>query len=273
MSEIRACIRCPAEYEAKYWEVMGMRILRGSGNCPDCCVELQEEAEAKEKAKREAEIKNTRGEQLSKSGIPQKFKAHSFETFDKGWQDKALSFCEQYANEYPIERRPLGYPSLYLWSRNSWGVGKTHLSCAIAVSIISRWAGTEKKGCPRIYFVSEPDLFRQIQATFSYSREEERARESEGDIIKRLTYCDLLILDDVGKEKRADSRFIQRTLFGLIDGRYKLELPMILTANVDGNGLKTHLEDASFDRFFSMIQGRSACLDGQSYRRKEYVTG
>lgn len=267
MPETRTCIKCSKEYEPKYWEVLSIKILRGQGNCPDCCHKMLEEEEAKEKARLEAEISQSRRIRISESGIPPKFLRENFTTFDKGWQDKALVFCKKYAKEFPIDKRPIGYRSLYLWSSKSWGVGKTHLSCAIAMDIFNRWKG-DIRGCPMIIFVSESDLFRRIQATYSFTREEERYRDSEDDILRKLTGCDLLILDDVGKERRSDPRFVQRTLFGIIDGRYKAQLPVILTANVNGDGLKSHLEDASFDRFYEMISGESACMDGQSYRRK-----
>lgn len=268
MPETRICIKCAEPYEPQYWEVLGVRILRGAGNCPNCSQAILEDEEAEEKAARELEINNTRHEHISLSKIPPKFLSQTFDTFEKGWQDKALAFCQKYAEEFPVDKRPLEYPSLYLWSQNSWGVGKTHLSCAIAHRIFERWTGEGRKGCPRIYFVSEPDLFRQIQATYSFNREQEMARESEDDILKRLIYCDLLILDDVGKEPRRDMHFVRRILFSIINGRYDKELPIILTANLAPSQLKAHLEDASFDRFFEMIQGKSVCMDGKSYRRE-----
>ena len=270
------CIRCGDEYEPQYWDLLGSHLLRGNGNCSRCCAVISAEGEAKEKVAHEQDIIKRRNNCIRLSGIPPKFIHSGFETFDKGWQDKALSFCRKYADEFPEGKRPFEYPSLYLWSLKSWGVGKTHLSCAIARQIFARWNGQlvmssygceVESSCPQIYFVSEPDLFRQIQATYSYNREQERTKDSEDDILRKLTYCDLLVLDDVGKERRGNPDFIQRTLFGLIDGRYKLQLPMILTANLNADGLKKHLKDASFDRFFEMIQGKSACMDGDSYRR------
>ena len=266
MTETRKCLRCSEEYEPEYFTVLELHILRGGGICPPCCGIILAEEEAKEKIREERAVEDFRRQGLGISGIPSKFMGSNFNTFDKGWQDKALSFCKKYADEFPVDKRPVGYPSLYLWSQHSWGVGKTHLSCAIAHRIFERWTGGNRS-CPRIIFVSELDLFRQIQATYSFNREEAQTRDSEDDIIKKLTSCDLLILDDVGKERRARPDFVQRTLFGLIDGRYKLQLPMILTANVNADGLKAHLEGASFDRFFEMTGGKAVCMAGDSYRR------
>ncbi len=265
-SEYGDCPKCGKEnIEICIWR-LGDGTIKKLENCPDCSAKYKAEEEAKEKLLEKRVIDDARLYGLGISGIPPKFMGCSFNTFDKSWQDKALAFCKKYADDFPVDKRPLDYHSLYLWSQQSWGVGKTHLSCAIAHRIFERWTGGNR-GCPRIYFVSESDLFRQIQATYSFNREEAQTRDSEDDIIRKLTCCDLLILDDVGKERRSDARFIQRTLFGLIDGRYKLQLPMILTANVNADGLKAHLEGASFDRFFEMIGGKSVCMDGDSYRR------
>ena len=261
------CKRCDKEYEPQYWKVLGQKMLRGAGYCPKCAKAICQEEEARIERAKETEIDSIRREHISLSGIPPKFQTATFKVCDKGWQDKALAYCQKYADSLPVNARPVKYPSLYLWSQNSYGVGKTHLSCAIALSIFYRWNG-EGRSCPRIYFVSESDLFRQIQATYSFNREEGRTRDSEDDILRKLINCDLLILDDVGKERRVDSRFVQRTLFGLIDGRYKLQLPIVLTANVNADGLKAHLEGASFDRVWELIQGKSVCMDGKSYRRE-----
>lgn len=274
------CKRCKEEYEPQYLELLGVKILRGDGYCSKCGKVKLDEEEAKEKAMQEAHINAIRYDCIGKSGIPPRFLTESFSSFKKGWQDKALASSRDYANHFPVDDRPINYPSLYLWSAKSWGTGKTHLSCAIALRIFERWIGEGEWVCPRIYFVSEPDLFRQIQATYSFTREEGQMRDSEDDILRKLIYCDLLILDDIGKQKKEpkwnpftrkyeemSSAFVQRTLFGIIDGRYNRKLPMVLTANVNADGLKAHLEDASFDRFFEMIQGKYCCMDGDSYRR------
>ncbi len=267
MTETKKCIKCGEEYEPKYYDLLNTKILRGAGNCPKCAKKIWEDEEAKEKADLLARINETKTHYILNSGIPGKFRSATFNSFDKGWQDKAKDYCEKYAQIFPADQRPRGYPSLYLWSAKDWGTGKTHLSCAIALSIINRWAG--EGTCPQIRFISEYDLFRSIQATFNYNREEGQFKDSEAKIIKDLTYCDLLVLDDVGKQTNLKPDFVQRILFSLIDGRYKLQLPIILTANINADGLKRHLGGASLDRFFEMTGGKSACMDGNSYRRKK----
>lgn len=259
------CLSCGKDFEAEYYELMGVKLLKGLGLCVSCRKEKLAEEEAKEEATEASRIMGERKRARERSGISLKFMNQDFSTFKKGWQDKAFNLCWKYAEGFPIDQQPLGHPSLFVYG--DWGTGKTHLTCAIGHRIFDRWVGSERD-CPRVVFVSEPDLFRRIQATYNFSREEREIRESEDDIIKGISYCDLLILDDVGKERRFDPRFIQRTLFAVVDNRYKHQLPMVITANFDADGLRKHLEDASFDRFFEMTKGSYIQMSGNSYRRQ-----
>ncbi len=267
MTDKRKCNQCPTEYEPKYYNVLNTNILVGDGNCPDCATKLYEAEQAKEQAAKEASIMSTRRRRREESGIPSKFMNEDFSTFKKGRQDKACEKCVAYAESFPVDASPFNYPSLYIYSEKSWGVGKTHLSCAIGHRVLDRWKG-EKELCPKVVFISEPDLFRNIQATYNFTPEEKRYRESEDDIIKSITWCDLLLLDDVGKEKRKDMDFVQRTLFAIINGRYDNELPIVLTANLSPTPLKRHLGEATFDRLFEQIEGKRVVIEGESYRRK-----
>jgi len=268
--ETRTCRRCQQGYEPQYYDLLHIRLMKGDGYCPNCAKQVYEELKAKEEATRLAEIAHTKRQRRENCGIPPKFMASDFSSFKKGWQDKALEICQTYAESFPIDRYPRGYKSLYLWSTESWGTGKTHLASAICHRIFDRWNNNDdfQKGCPRIIFLSEPELFRRIQATYSFTNEERKVRESEDDIIKGIIGADLAVLDDVGKEKRKDMDFVQRTLFAIIDGRYKLKLPIILTANLNPNGLKEHLESASFDRVWELTEGKSVRMDGRSFRRE-----
>ena len=83
----------------------------------------------------------------------------------------------------------------------------------------------------------------------------------------------MLIIDDVGKEKRNDPKFVQRTLFKIIDGRYKGARPVVITANLNPTQLKRYLgaggeDEASFDRLWGMTNGEFFNIEGESYRRK-----
>jgi len=127
--------------------------------------------------------------------------------------------------------------------------------------------------CP-VKFVSEYDLFYRIQASYDYNAEEKRMLPSEADIIKEMIIPSLLIIDDVGKRRVQDSRFVQRVYFAIIDGRYKSEKPMVITANLDPEKLKGYLggrigDEATFDRVWEMVGGKVIHVEGSSYRREE----
>jgi DNA replication protein DnaC len=264
------CKTCGNDYEEFYAMVLGHKIIYGGGICKECNVKEQQKREALEKLRRQQEIDRTRQERKDNIGIPFHYRNTNFKSFQLGIQDKALKICFDYANEFPKDKRPRGYPSLYLWSTKSWGTGKTHLAVAICHELLDRWNGDGY--CFQPMFISEPDLFRRIQATYSYDYQEQRTKESESDIIKQIAEADLVVLDDVGKEPRTDMKFVRRTLFAIINARYDNDLPLIITANLDPVGLKEHLDEppteASFNRLFEMTGGKSTQMDGNSFRKR-----
>jgi len=158
---------------------------------------------------------------------------------------------------------------MVMFSSDVWGIGKTHLACSIGNRILERWKG-EDITCP-VLFVSEPSLYARIQATYNYGADEKKYLESEDDIINRMIWTPLLILDDIGKEQRSDPRFVQRTLFRIIDGRYNNLRPVVMTTNKEPGELKRYLsekDEASFDRIWEMCGGVFLKLEGKSYRRR-----
>lgn len=288
VTEPRVCRNpeCKKEYQAEIICLMGVRLLRGEGYCSDCAKKELESQEAKELAVKQATITSQRRQWRDTCGIPRKFMLQEFKGFDTQREGcsgltKAYEKCLNYANKFPLDQSYLGYPSLLLVSDSSWGIGKTHLACSIAHNILNRWNGEGinwevwngelfKSSCP-VRFISEPDLFLQIQATYNYSPEEKPYRDSETDIINKLVSVRLLLIDDVGKRRVQDPRFVQRVLFSIIDGRYKAMRPMVVTANLSPEGLKLYLggggDEASFDRLWEMVKGKFIKIEGESYRR------
>lgn len=267
-SEFGECPDCgKVDVEFKIWR-LGDGSTKRLTYCLDCRAKAQKERETEEETARLAETARRRKQARESYGIPPRYMDKDFSTFKNRSKmiDEAFNLCWQYAEEYPM--KPKGYRSLYIYSENSWGVGKTHLSCSIAHRILDRWPGGDF--CPRIRWVSEPQLFSKIEASFNYTAEDKRILPNKDDIINDLIYADLLILDDVGKEKRQDSRFLQRTLFAIINGRYDRDYPMVITANLSPSLLKGHLgegDEASYDRILEMCQGKRVPIDGESYRR------
>lgn len=129
------------------------------------------------------------------------------------------------------------------------GLGKTHLSLAIAAEVIA-------KGCEVIYG-SVQDLFRQAEGE-KFSREGSRY-----DTLDSLLECDLLILDDLGAE--FVTGFTASTLYNIINTRINHHKSTIISTNLS---LK-ELNNQYADRVVSRLIGSYAVLwfQGQDIRR------
>jgi DNA replication protein DnaC len=267
-TERRACSRCGQEYDAVVKTIMGVRYV--TKGCPACADRYFAELEAAQQARIANEQAETRRRWYGKSGIPVRYIAKTFQTFERGAQPKAFDACLEYAGHFPQERAQ-GYPSLIMASPGAWGVGKTHLVCAIAHHLIANRPADEWRMCP-VYFTTESDLFSRIQATFAPRNGDEAPRETESAIINTLCRVPLLILDDLGKVARKDPTFVQTTLFKLINGRYNNDLPVVVTANMTDKQMREYLggtdNEASLDRLLEMCGGRIIGMTGKSWRRK-----
>ncbi|MBA7714970.1 hypothetical protein ES703_124003 [subsurface metagenome] len=267
----RECLGCGEEFDSRTFVVFGVRVNFDRGYCPACRDKKMAELVEKEETERLAGIAKTLplGYHYIILQFPPPLIHFYSETFESERQPRAYKKCLEYADRFPL-LKATGYVSLVLFSPEVWGVGKTHLVCSIAHHILNRWNG-EEISCPAL-FTTEPDLFRRIQATYNILPEERAWHETENAVFNHLIRVPLLILDDIGKDERSDKRFVQRVLFAIIDGRYKLSLPMVLTTNLSLEQLGAHLggersNEASYDRLVEMTEGKFVQLKGESYRR------
>lgn len=106
------------------------------------------------------------------------------------------------------------------------GVGKTHLACSIANELI-------KNGMPIIYGTLI-NLLAELRNSYDADN-----NISEMEIIKLYEKVDLLIIDDLGKEK--PSEWGLEKLFTIINSRYENNLPVIITTNYNQNSLAERL--------------------------------
>ena len=275
------CRDCGDPFPEKDIKILGVILRLGGGRCSKCRKKYIKEGEDREAATRAQEIATQRYSWRTGSGIPLKFMTTEFGNFDKGRPGNvkyAHQQCLKYAEGFPldyhsyIKKKGKAYPSLVLMSPGVWGVGKTHLVAAIGHRIFNRWNG-EDIVCP-VKFITESGLFNQIQATYSYNNEDRKYLPSEARILAELTHVPLLIIDDIGKEQRSDPRFVQRKLYALIDARYGALRPVVLTTNLDDNGLMRYLggnnkDEAIIDRLTEMCSKEYFIkIKGESYRRK-----
>lgn len=275
-TEPRTCKKCGKFYEARYFNLLGKKFSNPRGLCPECDHIYLEAERAKEKAEEERKASLKREEWREKCGIPALYRNNRFYTWEYGRPgnvDAIQELCWTYAQNYNL-KNPKENKSLILTSPRIWGLGKTNLVCCIAHWLLNRWDGQnyETASCP-VKMITEGELFDSLRASYNRSNRDDHEVISEDRILKRVISARLLILDDVGKEQVADPRFVQRTLFKIINGRYNLSLPIVMTANKSADELKAYFggvdgDEAILDRLIEMCGGKFHEVTGDSYRRR-----
>ena len=97
------------------------------------------------------------------------------------------------------------------------GAGKTWMACRIAKGWLYRGMGDAR-------FVSSVKLLSEIGSTYGGDGSEEQ-------VFAKYAKCDLLIVDDLGKE--VPSQWSMSKLFELFDDRYANKRPTIVTTQFD----------------------------------------
>ena len=148
---------------------------------------------------------------------------------------KILGYCRKYADEFtPASKGIL--------MRGATGLGKTHLSLAIANEVI-------RKGYSVVY-VSAPDILAKLEREhFSYKY------DSEQDVFNSLIRCDLLIIDDLGTEFM--SQFSVASVYNIFNSRILSGRPMIINTNLTA----AELLSSYSQRFVSRLMGSCDRLD------------
>ena len=200
--------RCNCKDAQKYWNEYDMKKLQMFEE-EKKLRKMQEFANKVDKI-----IKNSK---MSKRNLNYKFDNFEVNSNNKKVYQSLKNYNEKLVNE--VERK-----GLILVGNN--GVGKTHLACSIANELI-------KDGIPIIYGTLI-NLLAELKNTYDIDN-----NISEMKIIKLYEKVDLLIIDDLGKEK--PSEWGLEKLFTIINSRYENNLPVIITTNYDQNSLINRL--------------------------------
>ena len=126
-----------------------------------------------------------------------------------------LSFCKEYAESFDLNSQ-----SILMYGET--GLGKTHLSLAIAGDVI-------EKGCHVIYN-SAQNIFNELQ------RERFGKGETDGRYEAMLLECDLLVIDDLGAE--FSTSFTDAALYNVVNTRINTSLPTIISTNLNLKALE-----------------------------------
>ena len=173
-------------------------------------------------------------EGFASSGLGSLLETQTFENFsfdyyrydEKVYQNikTIYDYCTDYANDFSVDRH---VDNLILMGDT--GLGKTHLSTAIARRVI-------EKGYDVLYRTAI-DMF----SDFEYDRFNRRYSDTDEPLSDKYFTAELLIIDDLGTE--LTNQFTVSTLYNLLNKRVISGRPVIINTNLTINKLMEKYED------------------------------
>ena len=148
--------------------------------------------------------------------------------------EEIYRYCLNYAENFSETSS-----SLFLYGAT--GLGKTHLSLAIAGKAIDRGHG--------VVYGSAQNLLNKLQNEYFG-----RSNEPRGTTEQLLQDCDLLIIDDLGSE--FPSSFTVSAIYNILNSRLLTEKPVIISTNLS----LRELEEKYSQRITSRIIGNYVSL-------------
>jgi len=177
------------------------------------------------------------------SEVGKKYEPCTFESFDEKGFERQLQIAKDFVKEF---RHDSGQGLIF---HGSYGTGKTHLAVAIARELL------RQKGCS-VWFKTFGELLQEIRNGFKSGTAEA--------ISKRYYTVDVLVMDDLGKEKL--SEWTSEQLFNIVNERYKAQKSMIITTNLNIAELNRRLDGAVMSRLVETC--KAVEMTGKDYRLK-----
>lgn len=168
---------------------------------------------------------------------------------DSNPKSAASRKCREFVSKWNELYKPQGI-GLYIYG--DVGVGKTFYASCIA-NEVARVYGEKIKA------LSINKIMNDIFST-----------KNPSEYIGELMKADLLVIDDLGTERKTDYGIEQ--VFTVIDERYKTQKPLIITGNVDYATL-SRWKDIKFRRIYDRIIDMCLPLQivGESHRHKPSI--
>ncbi len=121
-----------------------------------------------------------------------------------------FDICRKYADSFTLDSGNL------LFVGNT-GLGKTFLSACIARAAADKGHSVSYESAPHLMRTLEKDRF--------------DADEQTAQAVKKITSCDLLIIDDLGTE--LPGNFVTAALYALVNDRLLANRPMVISTNLN----------------------------------------
>ena len=195
--------------------------------CECACEKKQREAEELRK-KREKEMEWVAN--LKKlSLMDEKFREARFDLLEvTKHNERNIKLCKRYATGF--EEMLKKCQGLLMWG--NVGTGKSYAAAAIANYLLEHKVPVVMTSFNRILGLIDSD------------------RSEESAISARLSRAKLVIFDDLGAERSTD--YALEKVYNIIDERYRLKLPMILTTNLTINEMKSET-DIRYARIYDRV--------------------
>lgn len=159
------------------------------------------------------------------SNLGKRFSTRTFDSFDPNGNRTAYEVCRRYVDTKAYDSEKNG-----LIICGAYGTGKTHLAASIANYAVDN-------GIPTLFDTYGGHL-EKLKAEFATDREPR--------YLNLMRNVDILILDDVGKEKQTE--WSESIMFDVINHRYENMKPVIITSNFSSRELESYFGEACYSR-------------------------
>ena len=189
----------------------------------------------REQAKRE------RLEQFIKSGVPERYRLESLETYKTDTDEQKKIFAVVKSFIQAIKRKL--FKTLVMLGNA--GTGKTHLACAMI------------RECGGKYRTA-PEIVEELRRAKSFS-----AAETEEQIVNYYGHVSFLVIDEIGRGiNAADEKYM---IYQLLNARYNTRRPTVLISNFNKADFLAYIGVAAADR---LVESAEVCeMNGTSYRQ------
>ena len=237
-------------HKVNYWKIS--TPIRGSKErsiqefCPECTKELieRQDREGVDNSLNAEIYLKTYNVLMRDSTIPRELKEASFENFiaETAEEKQLLAFAREQVDKYLD-----GVTGNTLFT-GSTGIGKSHLSVAIAKAINE---GYKAKGEPKsVLFVNLTEILRRVRESFN------SPTSLEGHYSRMLKEVDYLVLDDLGiKSDNASSKgksfWEEEFIFDILSNRDKT----IITTNLSNSEITSMYSDRVASRVRTGLEG------------------